>query len=67
VSISLSICRALATLDWLLVGLEVEVDEQAEIAREQSASEQSGTLRSCAVGNMGKGLGIIGECVMLVG
>ena len=58
VSVSLAIgdCRAVADrltvrsalLDRLLVRLDVEVDEQPEVAREQNTSKDSGRLGSSA-------------------
>ena len=45
----------------LLVGPHVEVDEQEEIAREESAAEECRALFSCAGSDGGEGCGPVGR------
>ena len=46
-AVSLAICDGLLA-NGLLVGLDVELDEEAQVAREQKAAEDSSALRSSA-------------------
>lgn len=58
---SIAVCHAfsvgdwlLATVDWLLVRLEVKVYEQPEVARKEKATEDSGVLSASAVAQVGE-------------
>ena len=54
-TISLAVCYYLAlALDWLLVGLDVEVDEKTQIARQQEAANDSSRFRSGAATQVGE-------------
>lgn len=66
-TICLAVRDSLAlALGRLVVGLDVEVDEETQVAGEQQAAEDGGGLRSSAVAEMGKVL-VVGRSIVVVG
>lgn len=51
---TISVGQRFPTLDRLLVGLDVEIDEQAQVARKQCATEESSIFGTRTVANVGK-------------
>jgi len=66
VPIGLAINNRLLSFDWCFIGLDVEVDEEEQVAGQEEASEDSSRLGSRA-GAIGRQRGEVGGSVVRVG